>query len=99
MIQKALLEEGGADEIEAVLAHPQDRRLQLNPPSAVEHVRQRDRPDFLGHPVSRQPVKKRVCVRSLHQNLGEGRDIHNPDPLADRVDLTGNQIVHDRAPE
>jgi hypothetical protein len=69
MIQQALFEEGRADEVEAVLAHAHDGGFQLDPSGAVEHMGQRDRPDFLRHPVGGQPVQQRIGIRPLDQTL------------------------------
>ncbi len=99
MIQQPLFEKGRAHQIEPVAAKVHNRRLQLDPPPAVQHMRQRYAPILHRQLVGAQGLQQRPCARPLDQHLGKGRNVHDPDPLSHCAALITHDVMHLRAPE
>ena len=99
VIEKALLEEGGAGQVERLLAKPHHGQLDLDAAALVQEVGQDDAADLLRETVGDQPIEKGRRVGAADLDLGEGGDVHDADTLAHRPHLFADDVMHDISPE
>ena len=99
MIQKTLFKKSSAHEVELIIGHAHYCRFQLDPSSAVKHMRQRNGTHFLWHPVRRETVQQGIGIRALNKDLGERGYIHDANIVAHRFHLSRDHVIDWRTVE
>ena len=87
------LEEGGEDEVEAILLGPDPRGLGLDGALLVQQVAEHDAAGPARDAVRDHPAREGFGVRPRHLDLGEGGNIHDSDALAHRLHLVRHHVV------
>ncbi len=87
----------GTQHHEPVFGDPRNGQIARNTAFLGQHRRQRHAPD-LRHPVGQNPVQPGLGARTADLELGQGRELHQPDFVADALAFVGDRLPPVRLP-